>query len=340
MTIEWGPVIGAGVQALGSVAGSILGRGSTDYGQAATEQRAWDYATHVLRLQNDLAWRTQGAKAAGIHPLAAIGIRPAAYPTSAVGGKTEDSTDYGLPGAAAAIAKAIGGQTQMDKDLKKIAVEQEQVKLEMLRLNYSKSLAEFLHEPGGLQFGNEVDAWHGIPGQGVNMQKGVPLQDKYDYFGPGGPVRFRVPEVPFSQSPGIAAGIGPLEALKQDKAGYIWFVPEKDVVELMEENLDFKVRYYGMKLGEYYEGWMAHAAGPDSEKYQKWEAFWMNVLPAPPAGTVWMYVPSKGQFRYVDPRFKADYLEHRRLKVKRRGTGKTLYDLYRLPKYIRDVIGP
>lgn len=78
--------------AIGSVAGGILGLGSSAASNAnAAAINKFNYEAQKEFAQNSIRWRVADAKAAGLHPLAALGSASANYtPSAAIG----DSPDF------------------------------------------------------------------------------------------------------------------------------------------------------------------------------------------------------------------------------------------------------
>lgn len=75
-------VIGAGASVIGKGIDAVAGNKAAD--------NAWDRQKKVLRKQ--IQWRVEDAEKAGLHPLAALGVVPAAGPSPAPG------TDFGSMG--------------------------------------------------------------------------------------------------------------------------------------------------------------------------------------------------------------------------------------------------
>lgn len=107
-------IIAAGIGAAGSLAGtglSMLGRGgggspdmSSFYQNWRNDDMAWsreqfDRSEALQRefAQNGIRWRVEDAKAAGLHPLAAIGASGASAAPISVGGGGNYNVDFGRP---------------------------------------------------------------------------------------------------------------------------------------------------------------------------------------------------------------------------------------------------
>lgn len=88
---------------------SALGGLAQARSQRKAQQREYEHQKEFA--QNGIRWRVEDAKAAGIHPLYAIGANTPTYsPQAAVG------TDYGLSSAGQNISRAIeAGQTRAER---------------------------------------------------------------------------------------------------------------------------------------------------------------------------------------------------------------------------------
>lgn len=107
---------GGAISGIGSIVGGIVGANN------AAKINAQNYAAQKEFAQNGIRWRVADAKAAGLHPLAALGASPASYsPASVVGG------DYGISDAAQALGQGID-RAQQAKMLKeeRLQAQQEQ----------------------------------------------------------------------------------------------------------------------------------------------------------------------------------------------------------------------
>lgn len=96
--MEWiGSAIGGALGAAGSVVGGLLGQ------SASAQASQVNYAAQKEFAQNGIRWRVADAKAAGLHPLAALGAQTPSYTPSAFVGDTSWMGD-----AASRLGQGIG----------------------------------------------------------------------------------------------------------------------------------------------------------------------------------------------------------------------------------------
>lgn len=121
-------LLGAAVGAAGSIIGSKMNAIAAD--NAADE--AWDRQAKVLKKQ--IQWRVKDAQAAGIHPLAALGLTPAAGgPMASIG------ADWGstLGNAGAELGRAaeaqFGPQDKVTAQLVRLQLERAHLENDLLR---------------------------------------------------------------------------------------------------------------------------------------------------------------------------------------------------------------
>lgn len=135
----WGSVIGAGISSLGSIAGGALAnKGSSgNIGDQLAYQREF--------AQNGVRWRVADAKAAGIHPLAALGAQTISYNPIAV-----SSNDYGVSEALGRMgqgidraihAKALAEERALDSELKRAQIANVNAQTDAVRAQAAASQA-------------------------------------------------------------------------------------------------------------------------------------------------------------------------------------------------------
>lgn len=270
-----------GAGAVTKIAGGIMGM--IDAKKQRKLQRSQmdmqrEFAQHGIR------WKVDDARAAGLHPLAALGAQTSSYYPVRVG-ETSPESSLDTMGQGLAGLGSLG-----DKSLAKEAAE---IEVDLLRLRRFKE-------------------WLSIFGSTASPEN-VSDFDKHYNFGDGflreggnSPVDL-VPSKIVRSDPkaggGVQAGVVSYEQLgaqKSVKWGTVYRLElAKEMAELMEENLGFKLGYYTTKLSNYWEGWKAAFGGPKSVAGKRWIEFWNKVLPKPFPGKKWHYLTASGAFTQV-----------------------------------------
>lgn len=88
--------LGSIISAIGGIAGGLLGASSAKSQQKANYEAQKEFAQHGIR------WKVTDAKAAGVHPLFALGGNTASYTPNAI-----SAGDYGLASAGQDIGNAV-----------------------------------------------------------------------------------------------------------------------------------------------------------------------------------------------------------------------------------------
>lgn len=103
--MDWGSVIGGGLSAAGSVASGLLSKGSS--GPSYQHQLDMQLNDAKLRSINQPSWLVEGAKRAGLHPLAVLGMNMGSGQAYSVGDSGYQDTSW-LNDAGQGIARAAG----------------------------------------------------------------------------------------------------------------------------------------------------------------------------------------------------------------------------------------
>lgn len=103
-------MLGAIIGAASSLAGGLLGRKSSEKAAAAEAARQDRWAERNIEMQEDFAkqgirWKVKDAKAAGVHPLYALGANTVSFSPVSVGGVGHSDP---LPGALADAGQNLG----------------------------------------------------------------------------------------------------------------------------------------------------------------------------------------------------------------------------------------
>lgn len=125
-----GAAIGGALGAAGSIVGGIIGNNMSSSSAAQLNQQ--NYERQKEFAQQGIRWRVADAKAAGLHPLAALGAQGAMYtPSGHIGG-----TDTSFIGDAAAqfgqgIERAVSAKQQRAERLRTQAILDQKLALDM-----------------------------------------------------------------------------------------------------------------------------------------------------------------------------------------------------------------
>lgn len=160
-----GPILGGMGQLAGGIAGATRQSPGTDWTQIQLQREFFQKNQELQRefAQNGIRWKVEDAKAAGLHPLAAIGGAGASYsPTAYVPG---DSGNRGGPDLSSALANMGQGlgravaatQTPAERQLsayetarqeQQLKIGEQQIALNEMNLTKAASSLAITHQPG------------------------------------------------------------------------------------------------------------------------------------------------------------------------------------------------
>lgn len=113
--MAWGKIASAAIGAAGSIAGGLLsnsGSGGADY--AAINQANYEHQKEFA--QHGIRWKVADAKAAGLHPLAALGANTASFTPSFTAGGSSGQDYSWLGDAGQSIGRAVeAGLSQKER---------------------------------------------------------------------------------------------------------------------------------------------------------------------------------------------------------------------------------
>lgn len=194
----WPAIIAAGA----SLAGGILGNSSKQSAQRREYERQKEFA------QNGIRWRVADAKAAGLHPLAALGVNTTSYSPQAVVGD-----DYGLSSMGQDIGRAIEAKQTRDErkaaadlqqDLAWLQVENMRLQNQQLRQEMDMTALQYIDSRNAVKKQQQVPPMPSITGP-------VMVQDTTSKYSSGafGKVGVGVQMIPSEQEymkrPGVGA---------------------------------------------------------------------------------------------------------------------------------------
>lgn len=197
---------GAGVSALGS----LVGGSRSDKAAAQAAQLAYEQQKEFAQM--GVRWRVADAKAAGIHPLAAIGMNSVNFSPIGIGGG-----DGGFTAAGQAIGNAMMKmRTKLELETAEIARDIEKEKLKRWKL-----------ENGEIEKSNAVP----IDSRGVIEGQASPKLDNRTDGGikdatigrfPGLPgVNYKDVDLPKSSRPGVEVGLSPRDRWVRTPSGIV-----------------------------------------------------------------------------------------------------------------------
>lgn len=300
--MTWGSAVGGTMQAAASAYGAYLSSKSAK--KQRKEQRKF--------AQQQIRWRVADAKAAGIHPLAALGYTGLSYqPVDDRTGQYLSQMGQGLGRAAAGAIDAVSNRKMRDQE-----IESRELDLEYKHLRNDAQLMENMgQQTAGPNVHGALNRRGVVPGQSVDVQPDQVIATR-----PG--------------APGMAAGIHPAEMFTEvptSKHG-TGLIPTltQELTESMEDNLMFKMPYYGMKLEEYFQALKANWKGSKSEFHRRWIGFWQRYLPQPRKGYRWEF--SNFGYFYQTRKPRKDPIGER--------ATRRLFDYYRPDPVTGPYIGP
>lgn len=211
------PIIGGSLIAGGaSILGGLLGDRSARSASQSNAAMQKEFAQHGVR------WRVEDAKAAGLHPLSALGVNPSQFSPSYQTG------EYGLGRGLADAGQSIGNA--MSRSMTPIEKEAHHANLLAMQARADNDFAQ-------AQYWRSRATTEGPYATG-GTATAIPLSVSPQSLSPD-LVEVVPREVPSfsSQRSGHAAGVTPLWMEVQDDAGRRWsvpFSPQGDIAESLE----------------------------------------------------------------------------------------------------------
>lgn len=219
----------AGNPALGYMTGGMVGD-ALDPNKSKREadaQRQAEYANQKEFAQMGVRWRVADARAAGIHPLAALGAQTQSYAPQAVGG------DYGGTDTYAQMGQALGNiststQTDRDRQMQDLQIQGAQLDNQNRGLDaiYKQQQIDENNRRMNPPFPDSGQSF--MPGQGNSGRINNVAQERTK----------SAPDADYSQ-PGAHNSVG----WEKTPTGVV-AVPSKDSKELIEDNTFHEARHF------------------------------------------------------------------------------------------------
>lgn len=205
----WPAIIGG----VATLAGSLLAKRSEEKQANIQSDFQREFAQHGIR------WKVEDAKAAGLHPLAALGAQTTAYQPVYVGGT---GSDYGLSKIGQDISRAISSrQTWKERYVEALRVKQEEEKLRNMVLQNDRLASDAVGTPPAFP---------------------IPEPNSLGVVGQDNAVQYVRPEVTTMSRPGVESGLKPLKQAFIDKDSTISHMFSRDASEPAESNPMYVVK--------------------------------------------------------------------------------------------------
>lgn len=230
------PAIGAGISAIGSLAGGLFNSSSA---AAQSRKQEAQFDAQMKRqddyFHNAVAYRVADAKRAGVHPLAALGAQISTPPSVSVGGVSDTGIGDGLSRAGQDIGRAVGSMKREDEKLsaysdalRALTLEKTRAEIDLIRSNISRNLPSVPAMP--ISTPGLKERW--LDGQGnsplsvdvARLINSPLIKEKAMERTPGDPGRLY-------QEPGAITDRG----YARTADGNLMAVPSKDVKERIED---------------------------------------------------------------------------------------------------------
>lgn len=300
----WPAIIAAGA----ALAGSLLSNRAQNKAVESQEEQA--SANRDLQrefAQMGVRWRVADAKAAGINPLAALGMNATSYTPSEVSYPTDSPIGEGIRSMGQDISRAWASQASTEeKELARLKVQVEQEKLNGMRLDNMGKLTELnkLDQPsmpvGPAGTNASMADKFGLVGQGNVGGRAV-----MDMQAPEGYV-FEPRKIPYSETLGTAAGTAPAYDRYVFPDGLTFRGPNQQMGDALDASWYHQMKFSAKSLVDHGDiAWYYYIAdrSPEASKHRD---YLRMDRPAAPPGYIYRMDPKWGEWRLEQQRFKGD----------------------------------
>lgn len=240
--------------------------------------------------QNQIQWRAADARAAGLHPLAALGISPG---DAATGIPTFDTS--GIAQAGQAIGRGIRDYFEQDAQEVLLGTAREKLKQEQIQTRMMERQEEMSKHPVSATLSTLTGTQNALLGSG---QFGAGMKFDVNSVSPGAVV---VPnEVPAAEKMGLESGARPWNKAYFDSEGNLIQGPGMEGSMMQQANPG---TWLGTALrgARRYSRRLYHSAEQLWNKDKSYKFFRKEVeqLPQLPAGWTYVYHPIEGRYQAV-----------------------------------------
>lgn len=256
------------VAAAGIAAGSSLLSGLVQ-GQQQKAISKTEYQRQKEFAQMGIRWKVEDAKAAGLHPLAALGANTLNYSPQHIG-----ATDYGLSNMGQDISRALRKMpTKQEKDQYILDTEIKREILNNWKLRNQglyKDLHEIIAEPVMIKSNP-----YGLDGQADGFYSGKAGGDiiegqKGYYFVPK--------QITSSSHIGIESGTSPFSQRAIDERERVRTLPTQQMSEPMESSITANIQDLALAFKDW-AGDLVKYYNPDSKKAKEWHEYLRRIKP-------------------------------------------------------------
>lgn len=283
---------------IGNIVGGLFDyKGTLDVNKANIEIANRNDQLQKEFAQSGIRWKVADAKAAGVHPLAALGAQTISYNPQMVAQEKPNIGPY-----MKSIGQNIDRALQVRGDAHDKFLQSRLMEHQVRKAAAEADIMEY----------EAVKGWNDLwsaPATPTDAEKhglgdGVVDSDL---------VKYNQANVTRMGAPGLEPGLNPLEKVHVDKDGWVYLLPGASAEEALE-NADVDRKRYNLgKYGDVARGWMDYARNyrsdakdpykaPVNKKYRdglrQWRAY-INRVQAPAPGYEYRYSRGWGQWRHV-----------------------------------------
>ena len=230
-------IIPAVIGAAAILGGAAMAKRSQDKARASANKNA----DANMRMQREFAqqgvrWKVEDAKAAGLHPLAALGSQTNAYTPQAMPVFDDSPMGRGISQAGQNISRAVATQkTAEEKEFTALKLQRARLENKLGEVEYVKALRD-LYPPSATN----------MPSSNVNSV-GV-LEQDINTSQDGQYVNYVAKDIIPGSKMGQQTGARHQNQIFHDENGYAIITPSKEATEPMENDFVEKIRYAGRKV--------------------------------------------------------------------------------------------
>lgn len=295
------PFVSDAINAIGNIIGGNAQAAATSSANKSNIKYQKEFAQHGIQ------WKVADAKAAGIHPLAALGANTISFNPSVV---ADDKSWINRTGQS--IGKAMGSlRTAAEKELSRLQIQKELEVLKRLKLENVGIAQKIKENEEAPTVETKPSGVFGVVGQSnAAGRAGVvesPLPPDYGYV---------EPSIEASSQMGIAYGHRPFYKYSVTPDGRAYLNVSKEMEESLENDLPTKMKYLVKSVTDHAKG-LWHFNRPNTAAAKAWRNLLWTIRPKAPKGKEWRYnalggywklAPAKGYLfdtkNDTDPRTK------------------------------------